>query len=97
MGGSAAVTAGETVAILSGKGVDTWSADSGMKVSVCGVITNTVLFSLLFSAVGVGCVVVTASVGAADVDGVVTVLSVVASVRGAAVSVVVVGIDAGVV
>jgi hypothetical protein len=69
-----------------------------MKVSVCGVITNTVLFSLLFSAVGVGCDVVT-SVGAADVDGVVTVLSVVASVRGAAVSVVVVvlGIDAGVV
>jgi hypothetical protein len=67
-----------------------------MKVSVCGV-TNTVLFSLLFSAVGVGCDVVT-SVGAADVDGVVTVLSVVASVRGAAVSVVVVvGIDAGVV
>jgi hypothetical protein len=68
-----------------------------MKVSVCGV-TNTVLFSLLFSAVGVGCIVVAASLDGADVDGVVTVLSVVASVRGAAVSVVVVvGIDAGVV
>ncbi len=68
-----------------------------MKFSVCGV-TNTVLFSLLFSAVGVGCIVV-AAVVAADVDGVVAVLSVVASVRGAAVSVVVVvlGIDAGVV
>jgi hypothetical protein len=68
-----------------------------MKVSVCGV-TNTVLFSLLFSAVGVGGDVVT-SVGAADVDCVVTVLSVVASVRGAVVSVVVVvvGINAGVV
>ncbi len=70
-----------------------------MKFSVCGVITNTVLFSLLSSAVGGGCDVV-AAVGAADVDGVVTVLSVVASVKGAAVSVVVVvvlGIDAGVV
>jgi hypothetical protein len=70
-----------------------------MKVSVCGVITNTVLFSLLFSAFGVGCDVVTAVV-AADVDGVVTVISVVASVIGAAASVVVVivlGIDASVV
>jgi hypothetical protein len=70
-----------------------------MKFSVCGV-TNTVLFSLLFSAVGVGCDVVVAAVDAADVDGVVSVLSVVASVRGAAVSavvVVVLGIDAGVV
>ncbi len=68
-----------------------------MNVSVSGV-TNRVLSSLLFSAVGVGCDVV-AAVGAADVDGVVTVLSVVASVRGAVVSVVVVviGIDAGVV
>jgi hypothetical protein len=69
-----------------------------MKFSVCGV-TNTVLFSLLFPTVGVGCDVV-AAVDAADVDGVVTVLSVVASVRGAAVSavvVVVLGIDAGVV
>jgi hypothetical protein len=70
-----------------------------MNVSVCGVTNTVLLFSLLFSAVGVGCDVV-AAVGAADVDGVVTVLSVVASVRGAVVSVVVVvvlGIDAGVV
>jgi hypothetical protein len=71
-----------------------------MKVSVCGVITNMVLFSLLFSAVDVGCDVVAASVDGADVDGVVTVLSVVASVRGATVSVIVVvvlGLDVGVV
>jgi hypothetical protein len=71
-----------------------------MNVSVCGVTNTVLLFSLLFSAVGVGCIVVAASVDGADVDGVVTVLSVVASVRGAAVSaevVVVLGIDAGVV
>jgi hypothetical protein len=65
-----------------------------MNVSVSGV-TNRVLSSLLFSAVGVGCDVVAASVDGADVT------SVVASVRGAAASVVVVvvvlGIDAGVV